>query len=93
MRGDVSVLGHICEGLEEFQYYADGQCIPVLNDDGTVSGCDDSNDIPLKFCPFCGTKFPLEPPARTEWETIHIAKKLEGVRARRALRQKEAGDA
>ena len=49
------VFGHTCEGLKEFQDYGrEETCSPFINKKGMVEGCDNTNDIPIKFCPFCG---------------------------------------
>lgn len=50
---DKTVCGHMCEGLQTFQDAADYQCMPRLDDDGRVAGCDDTNPVPLRYCPFC----------------------------------------
>ena len=48
-----TVCGHMCEGLQTFQDAANTVCIPRLDDDGRVDGCDDFNPVPLRYCPFC----------------------------------------
>lgn len=51
--------GHTCEGFQEFQSNGEqeyGTCTPFINNKGLIEGCDNTNDIPLKFCPFCGEK-------------------------------------
>lgn len=60
-KGEVyEIGGHLCKGLKkhlEFAYYG---CIPAINENGTIGGCDDTNLIQIKFCPFCGVKLELE---------------------------------
>lgn len=67
------VLGHLCPGLEKFLGAVTSQCVPTIDPDGEVSGCDDSNRVTLQFCPFCGAGFqcpdcdqPVRPHARRE---------------------------
>ena len=50
------VLGHICTGMKEHQDYSTYMCIPVINRDGFIAGCDDVNTVQIRYCPFCGTK-------------------------------------
>src|SRR5688572_12743276 len=52
-----TVRGHTCEGLQRFQD-AGRDCSPYIAEDGTVSGCDDDNDVPILYCPFCGDRLP-----------------------------------
>lgn len=52
---DDSVMGHLCEGLKKFQTEATG-CAPSISEDGTVSGCDADNSVPIQFCPWCGVQ-------------------------------------
>lgn len=56
-RGPVDrlVLGHTCEGLREHLAAAYYGCVPRLSENGTISGCDDTNNVPIVFCPWCGT--------------------------------------
>ena len=52
-----SLKGHTCKGFEEFQLDQEkeyGTCSPFINDKGLIEGCDNANDVKLKFCPFCG---------------------------------------
>lgn len=51
-----SVRGHSCEGLVKFQKFSTYSCIPSYDEDGTISGCDGTNEIPILYCPFCGDK-------------------------------------
>lgn len=55
---DISVRGHLCEGLKKFQESSTYSCIPRFTDKGYTSGCDDTNYVPLIYCPFCGEKLP-----------------------------------
>lgn len=48
------VLGHHCDGLREFQEASTYGCIPDITERGIVAGCDDSNPVPIRFCPMCG---------------------------------------
>lgn len=52
------VRGHMCEGLREFQDNSTYECIPDYSEEGFVRGCDDTNKIPIKNCPFCGVLLP-----------------------------------
>jgi hypothetical protein len=49
-----NIRGHMCEGLRRFQDYSTYSCIPSFNENGSISGCDDTNEIRIKYCPFCG---------------------------------------
>lgn len=51
-----NIRGHMCEGLKRFQDYSTYSCIPNFNENGSISGCDATNEIRIKFCPFCGEK-------------------------------------
>ena len=51
-----NVFGHTCRGLKNHWAYQTSGCIPAFREDGTISGCDDSNVIAIKFCPYCGKK-------------------------------------
>lgn len=48
------IRNHMCEGLKRFQEYSTFSCIPKYNEDGSISGCDDTNYIRITHCPFCG---------------------------------------
>lgn len=50
------VLGHTCPGLDKFQGAVAYGCIPEIDADGTIRGCDDHNPVKITHCPFCGTK-------------------------------------
>lgn len=50
------VLDHICAGMKEHQDYSTSMCIPVINKDGYIIGCDDINAVQIKYCPFCGAE-------------------------------------
>ena len=52
------VLGHMCDGLKDFQSYeARAHCVPNIDAAGVIVGCDDSaTGHPIKFCPFCGVR-------------------------------------
>lgn len=62
MAAPTVVRGHSCEGLTRFQSRIDFDnksdpnhiCIPILDEDGMVQGCDATNYAIIKFCPFCG---------------------------------------
>jgi hypothetical protein len=49
------VLGHMCDALKKYQD-SGGGCVPSFNEEGHTVGCDDTNEIPIIFCPFCGIK-------------------------------------
>lgn len=51
------VLGHTCDGLVAWQT-EDRYCAIGINADGTIFSCDADSNIPISFCPFCGTKLP-----------------------------------
>jgi hypothetical protein len=53
---EFAVLGHACDGLETFQKKGGG-CVPLITEEGHITGCDAANDTPLHACPFCGTKW------------------------------------
>ena len=47
--------GHSCKGFKEFQKYGKEEtCSPFINKKCLIEGCDNANDIAIKFCPFCG---------------------------------------
>ena len=61
------VGGHLCEGLRDFQqrphhayrgleYGPEYACVPIIEADGRISGCDARNDHAIAFCPFCGIR-------------------------------------
>lgn len=50
------VRGHSCAGLKDHHEYAYYGCIPRINSGGMIVGCDDSNEVRITFCPFCGEK-------------------------------------
>lgn len=52
------VRGHACDRLRAFQAVSrDNGCVPNIDEDGIVSGCDAENtDHPIIYCPFCGLK-------------------------------------
>jgi hypothetical protein len=50
------VRGHLCEGLKKFQEYSTYSCIPKFEENGSISGCDATNEVRIIFCPFCGEK-------------------------------------
>ena len=62
MRATTTVLGHTCSGLTRFQSRIarngrsepDYPCRPVFDERGCVEGCDDTNYMPIEWCPFCG---------------------------------------
>ena len=56
------VLGHICSGMKEHQDYSTSMCIPVINKEGLIVGCDDTNTVRIKYCPFCGTELEKDNP-------------------------------
>lgn len=60
------VLGHICSGMKAHQDYSTSMCIPVINKEGHIIGCDDTNTVAIKFCPFCGTKLDGKKPDTSE---------------------------
>lgn len=68
MRATTTVLGHTCSGLTRFQSRIadngkpepDYPCRPVFDARGCVEGCDDTNYMPIEWCPFCGVR--LAPP-------------------------------
>ena len=33
---------------------ADYHCMPDIDSDGIIRGCDASNPVMIRFCPFCG---------------------------------------
>ncbi len=45
-----------CGAFLEFRANSDQGCIPSLRPTGIIAGCDDSFEIPIKFCPWCGQK-------------------------------------
>lgn len=49
------IRGHICEGLRKYQENGGG-CVPDFTKEGYTRGCDDTNGIPIVYCPFCGEK-------------------------------------
>jgi hypothetical protein len=51
-----SVRGHMCEGLKKYQEFSRYSCIPDFSKEGFTRGCDDTNYIPILYCPFCGEK-------------------------------------
>jgi len=53
-RPPTEIFGHTCEGLRAFQEASTSPCIPFIEPDGTVSGCDGTNRIALTHCPMCG---------------------------------------
>lgn len=55
MGAPTEVLGHTCAGLAAFQAAAWTVCVPRLTDRGTIAGCDDTNEVPIVWCPWCGT--------------------------------------
>lgn len=55
-RGNWKVLGHLCDGMKEHQNYATFSCIPIITKEGNIEGCDDTNYIKIKYCPYCGEK-------------------------------------
>lgn len=64
-----SVRGHLCEGLRRGQE-AGGGCKPRYNEKGSLSGCDDTNYVPILFCPYCGERIPIEwDEYESEWST------------------------
>jgi len=52
----MDVRGHLCEGLKRYQTYSRYECIPKFSNKGYTIGCDDTNRIPLLYCPFCEEK-------------------------------------
>lgn len=51
-----------CEGLKRASSIWGG-CAPCLYRSGEIiyiSGCDDSTNEPVKFCPYCGREFLVE---------------------------------
>jgi hypothetical protein len=57
------IRGHLCAGLIVFQEHAEAYrpCRPILDTEGRVCGCDETNWMPFQFCPFCGEEFPRGP--------------------------------
>lgn len=55
---DKKVRGHLCAGLKKYQENSTYDCIPNFTEKGFTRGCDDTNDIPIIYCPFCGKKLP-----------------------------------
>lgn len=53
------VLGHLCDGLRRIQRDGRG-CVPCIDDDGLIQGCDDGQRIPITHCPMCGEKLVKE---------------------------------
>lgn len=64
------VRGHICPGLQDHFDAATYGCIPAatygciprITEEGTIAGCDDINEEPILFCPYCGEKLPEPTP-------------------------------
>ena len=56
------VRGHLCDGLRKHLAYSTYRCIPRISEEGWIHGCDDSNMIPILFCPWCGEELPDPPP-------------------------------
>lgn len=52
----MEVLGHTCEGLEVFHAAVSYACVPTILEDGTIRSCDEENEVPIVYCPFCGEK-------------------------------------
>lgn len=50
------ILGHQCEGLGRFLAASTFRCIPIIDESGLLSACDDKNPVPIDYCPFCGTR-------------------------------------
>ena len=52
------IRGHMCEGLRKYQEYSTFGCIPDFTEEGYTRGCDDTNYVPILYCPFCGKELP-----------------------------------
>lgn len=70
------VRGHMCEGLKKYQEFSTYGCIPDLSEEGYTRGCDDTNYVPILFCPFCGEE--LLKPKRYKFKCTECNSEWEG---------------
>lgn len=66
MAGPHFVKGHSCAGLVELQDASTYSCIPHISEDGCISGCDDTNAVPIRYCPMCGERLSVATGASVE---------------------------
>ena len=58
-----AITFHTCEGLTaHYEYKLDPEqtCVPYIDRSLIVRGCDNSNDVKISFCPFCGERLANE---------------------------------
>lgn len=77
---DIMVLGHTCPGLESHYSFVTYQCVPNICEDGTITGCDDSNQLAIRFCPFCGQQLKEVP---DKWPDGREIAQLDGTERRK----------
>ena len=68
---DIEASEESCQWMKDW-FANSGGCVPSLSGNLTISGCDDSYDVPIKFCPGCGGEIelidgPTEPRIETLW--------------------------